>query len=165
MRILGCSHIKAMLRNLPLGKRRIESGLMLREAILINGVLLNTESWHGVTGVHIAKLQIVDNALSREITKSHSKVAREFLHLETGILPLFQVMSSRRIHYLWYIIDRNDNELIKRIYIKQNKSPVKGDWINLIKSDLEMFDPNLDKAKLSAIKKIRIKKKIKTTHI
>ena len=68
----GCyTQIKPMLRDLPLGKRRIESGLMLREAIPINGVLFNSEAWHVVTAAHIAKLQVVDNALFCEITKSH----------------------------------------------------------------------------------------------
>ena len=41
--------ILAMLKEAPLGRARIQSGMIMREAMLINGILFNSEAWHGIT--------------------------------------------------------------------------------------------------------------------
>ena len=43
------SQILAILSEVPLGKFKIQMGLHLRQAMLINGMLYNSESWHGLT--------------------------------------------------------------------------------------------------------------------
>ena len=43
------SSILAILHEIPLGKFKIEMGLHLRQAMLINGILYNSEAWHGLT--------------------------------------------------------------------------------------------------------------------
>ena len=40
--------INAILEEIPLGKYRVDIGLKLRQAMLINGILFNSEAWHGV---------------------------------------------------------------------------------------------------------------------
>ena len=45
----------------------------------------------------------------------------------------------RRLNYLLEIHNREDHELIKRIYVKQKENPVKGDWTELVKIDLELI--------------------------
>ena len=41
--------IFAFLKDLPLGSKRIQVGLELRKAWLINGILFNSEVWHSVS--------------------------------------------------------------------------------------------------------------------
>ena len=43
------SQILAILSEVPLGKYKIQMGLHLRQAMLINGMLYNSEAWHGLT--------------------------------------------------------------------------------------------------------------------
>ena len=43
------SEITAILEEIPLGIYRVEMGLKLRQAMLVNGLLFNSESWHSVT--------------------------------------------------------------------------------------------------------------------
>ena len=119
------SQIKAIIEDLPLGKRKVECGLILREAMLINGVLFNSEAWHGITATHVTRLEMVDHQLLRVITSSHAKVAVEFLYLETGSIPLQFVIKSRRLNYFKNIIDKNENELVKKIYETQKKESTK----------------------------------------
>ena len=40
------SQIKAILSEVPLGKYKTQMGLHLRQAMLINGILFNSEAWH-----------------------------------------------------------------------------------------------------------------------
>ena len=41
--------ILAILEEVPLGKYRMEIGLKLRQAMLLIGILYNSEAWHGIT--------------------------------------------------------------------------------------------------------------------
>ena len=43
------SEIGAILSEFPFGNKKIQVGLMLREAMFLNGVLHSSESWHGIT--------------------------------------------------------------------------------------------------------------------
>ena len=54
------------------------------------------------------------------------------------------IISSRRINYLKTILDREDNELIKRIYNEQKDNPTKGDWIELVKEDYTMIEEEIN---------------------
>ena len=141
-------------------------GLHLRQAMLINGMLFNSEAWHGLKESHINELQKVDNYLLRSLFKSHSKTSTAFMHLETGTLPLKFIISSRRLNFLHNILKRNDIETIHRVFNAQRDNPIEGDFINLVKKDLEQVGIKYDEAFIKSMNKIKfksfIKKKIAT---
>ena len=78
---------------------------------------------------------------------AHAKVAVEFLYLETGAKPVKFVIKSRRLNYLKEIHNRENHELIKRIYESQKKNPSKGDWTEIVKDDLETIEVNENELK------------------
>ena len=43
------SQIISIINKIPLGEHKMHVALKLREAMLINGILYNSEAWHGVT--------------------------------------------------------------------------------------------------------------------
>ena len=47
----------------PFGKHALTLGLKLREVMLLNGILFNSEVWHGVTKKHIILLEAIDAQL------------------------------------------------------------------------------------------------------
>ena len=77
-------------------------------------MLFNSGAWHGLTNVHIVKLESVDQALLRGIWKSRSKTAKEFLHFENGTIPLTWIIAQRSLNYLKHIVGRPDSEIIKK---------------------------------------------------
>ena len=93
---------------------RIEIGLALRQAWLINGILFNSEIWYSVTEQQIAHL--VDKYLLRGIVGAHAKVALEHLYVELAAFPIKYVRSARRMIFLQTILKRNDNEITKKVY-------------------------------------------------
>ena len=97
------SEIGAILSEFPFGNKKIQVGLMLREAMFLNGVLHSSEAWHGLTATQIAQIELVDHQLLRTILGAHSKTPTEFLYLETGTLPVKYVITSRRLNYLKHI--------------------------------------------------------------
>ena len=125
------AEILSIINEIPLGRHRMEVALKLREAMLINGILFNSEAWHGVTLAHIAKLEAIDEALLRGILKAHTKTPKEFLYFEIGVLPIKWIIAQRRINYMYHILQRDENELVKKVFIAQRNNPVQGDFVNL----------------------------------
>jgi hypothetical protein len=136
--------IRAILEDVPLGRYRIEIGLELRQAMFINAVLFNSEVWQGYKATDIARISKVDHALLRYICGAHAKTPVEFLYLETASTPIPFIISSRRLIYLQNVLKRSNTELIKRVYEAQKENPTKGDFIELIKADMNLIGVDLD---------------------
>ena len=105
--------ILAMVKEAPLGWRKIRAGLELRKAMLVNNMLFNSESWHGLGHTDIAAFKKVDLALLRGLTNGHSKIPIPALYLDLGVQPLRFTLAARRILYLHTILNRGENELTK----------------------------------------------------
>ena len=82
------------MQDIPLGIYRTEIGLELRQAIFLNSVLYNSETWHGLKMTDIAGIKLIDNQLLRYICKAQEKTPLEFLFLETGEKPIDFIISS-----------------------------------------------------------------------
>ena len=73
------SEIVAILKDIPLGKHRLEIRLMLQQAMLINGILFNSEAWHSISEKDVKILESVDEHLLRSLVDAQSKTPLEFL--------------------------------------------------------------------------------------
>ena len=58
---------------------------------------------------------------------------------------------------------REPNELVKRKYFAQKESPTKGNWIHIIKEDMELLDIDMSKTKITRMSKNQFKKLVKTS--
>ena len=155
------SEIRALLSDMPFGSRRVEVGLMLRNAMFVNGILCNSEAWHSISKKHIEDLEVMDRSLLRYITGAHVKTKNEFLYLETGVLNIEKIISNRRMMYFQTIIKRDEDELTKRIYVCQKNNPVKGDWIELVKKDFADLEIDMDEELISKETKSQFKTRIR----
>ena len=94
------NNILAIVNEIPLSFRKIQAGLLLRQAMLINGILFNSEAWHNISSKDVMVLEKVDQALLRGLIGAHSKTPVEALYLETNSVPLRYILKCRRIIYL-----------------------------------------------------------------
>ena len=133
------SEIKAILNEVPLGKYKVEIGLLLRQAMLINGVLYNSEVWHSILVNDLLPIEKIDEALLRFILDAHAKAPIETLYLESGAIPIRFIIANRRINYLQTLLKRDDKELTKKILKAQLKNTSEGDFAQLVKSDFEQI--------------------------
>jgi hypothetical protein len=155
------SEILSIIGEIPLGKHTTTVALKLREVMLLNGILFNSEAWHGVTKKHIKSLEVIDQQLLRGILKAHGKTPSEFLYLETGGTPIRWIISQRRVNYLKCILEKDDNELVKKVYLAQQDRPAQGDFAQLVKSDLNSL--NITEAQVKALTKTDLKKLLKSS--
>ena len=155
------AEIKSILNQLPVGNFRIEIGLLLRQAWLVNGCLYNSEVWHSLTKKDIYELEKVDQCLLRSLVNAHAKTPLEHLYLEMSVLPITYIITIRRMIYLQTILTRSENELIYRIYNAQKEHPVKGDWWNQVCADFVMLDIELNELEIKNMEIHKYKKHIK----
>ena len=52
---------------------------------------------------------------------------------------------------------RSDQELTKKIYHAQKRDPIKGDWVTIVKEDLNTVNINMDEEEISKTKKLVFK--------
>ena len=155
------AEILSILSEIPLGQHKMEIGLQLRQAMLVNGMLYNSEAWHSISEEEIRKLEAVDEYLLRSLVKGHSKTSLEFLYLEAGALPIRYIISSRRILYLQTILKRPEEELTRQVYSAQKSNPLKGDFCKLVEQDLQMIGGDVSEEFIQSCSKSVLKAKIK----
>ena len=153
--------IISILEELPLGPFHIPTGLKLREAMLLNGLIFNSESWHNLTEDEIKKLSLIDEQLLRKILKAPAKTCKEALFLETGCQPIRYQIMKRRLMYQHHILRRPKNELISKVYFAQKFKPSKGDFVKLVEEDRKSLKIELSENQISCLSKYKYNKIVK----
>ena len=157
------AQILALLNDLPLGNLRVDVGLALRQAWLVNGILFNCEVWNTITAYQEEQLMSIDKYLLRGILTAHAKTPIEFIYLEIGATPLSYVISARRMIYLQTILKRHMDELTRRVYECQKKNPTLGDWCEQVKEDFKKFELHMTDKHIADMDAITYKNIIKNT--
>ena len=108
----------AILGEVDMGQNRLEAGLLLRESILVNSLLFSAEAWSALSEKQLARLEVVDTSLLRQLTGGgHSKCPTEFHHLESGTWKLRHILTyHRRLMFHHEILSRGEDETIREIY-------------------------------------------------
>ena len=109
------SNILAIVNEVPLGHWKVKAGLRLRQAMLINGILYNSEVWHNMSIKDAVIFEKVDEALLRGLLNAHPKTPLEALYLETKSIPIRYILASPRILYLYNILRKDKTEMIRKI--------------------------------------------------
>ena len=155
------SEILGLVSEAPLGRWKIKSGLLLRKSLLINAILFNSEAWHNFTPTQIEACEKIYEALLRGLVLGHAKLPVPALYLECGQVPIRYIMAVRRILYLQTILHRDQNELIKKVYLAQKEDPTDGDFCQRVQKDLQLIDCQLEDNQIEAISKYDLKTLVK----
>ena len=150
-----------LLDELCLGNYYFAVAKVLRDSLLLSTLLCNSEAWYNLTKDDISVLESVDEDLLRKILQAHSKTPKEMLYLESGSIPIRFVIMSKRLNFLWYILNENDETLIKKFFMAQLNNPVKGDWVSRVKKDLEELELSYEFTTIKAKSKSEFKRMVK----
>ena len=155
----GVSQIMTILENTCYGPYHFQVAAVLRESLLVNSILTNAEAWYGLTKSDIELLESVDELLLRRILEVPSTCPKEMLYLEMGCLPIKFIISSRRLAFLHYILNENENSVIFKVFKAQCNQPLKDDWCTSVRTDIEDFKLNLDLAEIKEMPENSFKSK------
>ena len=103
----------------------------------------------------------MDEARLRKILSAHSKTPLELLYLETGNIPIRFIIMARRLNFLWYILNEEEDSLIRTCLEAQLDRPSKGDWIRTVKENLHELKIDMDLQTIAGLGKEDFKDIIK----
>ena len=136
------SQISTILKNVSLGMYYFRTALILRNGLLLNGILTNSEAWNFISQRNYKILEDCDIRLFSTLFESNN-TNRVLFHLETSTIPIRHVIAKRRFLYLWHILSRKPNELISKVYEIQKVKPVQYDFYLLIQSEKTKYGIHL----------------------
>jgi hypothetical protein len=127
---------EAMCSEMSLGFQLYTIAKLLHKSIFVNGSLVNMETWPNCTEERIGSFERIEQAYFRKILRAHSKTAIEAIYLELGVIPLRYQLMKKRIMYFRDIMDRDDDEITKKIVTLQKKDCEVGDFYSQVKRDM-----------------------------
>ena len=154
------SQINSMLNSITLGSYHYDIALVLRDALFVNSIMSNSEVWHNVQLKHTQAFEKSDQILLKSIVNAHAKTATEAFYLELAVLPLNYRLSVRRFMYLWHILHRDGDELIRKIYEAQKCLSVRGDWTELVEAEKAKYGISESDSEIAEMSREKFKSKI-----
>ena len=92
--------IKNALIERPYGKYSFKAALLMREALLIGGLLSNSESWTNITESNILKLTQPDTMLHRALLSMTGNPSKVFMCFELGVIPVRYAIMKKTFEFL-----------------------------------------------------------------
>ena len=80
----------------PYGRHTFKAAKLMRETILLGGLLTNSESWINITKKNIEDLEKPDILLQRKILSNSGNPSKCFIQLELGIIPIKFVLMKKK---------------------------------------------------------------------
>ena len=129
-----------LLENITFGCHFFETALLLRDSMLLNGSLTNSEIWYNFSAGEVEEFESLDRLFFRRLLETPVTTPTESYYLEFGILPVSIVIKARRINYLHSILKKDKKGMVFSFFITQWYSPSPGDWTEQVRQDLNDFN-------------------------
>ena len=90
----------------------------------------------------------------------HTEIQNSYL--ATNTLPIRHIIIGRRLMFLWTILQKSENDLVRKCLMAQQISPVKNDLATTFQNDLETCNITLTISDISKTKKSKFRKLVNT---
>ena len=131
------NQIVSLLKEISFGEHYFEMAVTFRQSMLINSILCNSEVLYGLNKTHIESLEAVDTYLWRNVFSSMVSTSIESYFIETNTIPIRYIVMARRLMYYWTILQKEENELVRKLFETQRLLSNKNYWALQLKSDLD----------------------------
>ena len=125
--------------------------------MLVNSILCSSEVLYGIIKKHIDILEKCDRLFFSKLFSVPFSCSYEAYFLETNAIPLRFILLGRRLMYYWTILNKNDEELVKQVFILQKRHAVRDDWATEIQSNLNSLDITLSEEEIKQMTKVQFK--------
>ena len=140
------------------GDFHFEVAIILRDSLLLNGILTNSEAWYHIREEELRILEKCDESLLRKIFEAPITTPISFLYLESGCKPIRCIIQARRVMFLHYIIlNEDEGSLIFRFLQAQAQNPNKDDWYLTILEDMNYLEIFLDFEQIKSASRQQLK--------
>ena len=147
---------------ITLGMYTINTLLLLYESVFLQVVLYNAQSWSNLTNSNIQELQVVQLKYLKRMLQAPSSTSNPLTFIETGTLPVENVIHIRQLNFLHHILTLNDDDPVKTTYYEQLKYPFESNWGNTIDQIKLRYGVSETDEEIPLISKGRWKRLVKT---
>ena len=130
---------QAMSTEISLGFQLYSVAKLLHQAILLNGTLVNMETWPNFTPQRLSMFERVEQGFFRKVLSAHSKTPIECIYLELGVIPFRFHLMARRIVYYQLILKRKADEITRKVVMCQKKTRIPGDFYMQVQDDMSLL--------------------------
>ena len=155
------NHILSIPKEVSFGMYAFETALILRTSLLINGILFNLEASNRILKEDIKNLEDTEHALFRSPFQAPASTPLESFYIECGIFPMRYILQARRFMYLWSLLQKKIDELVKKIFDAQVEFSHSDDFVSNIKNELKEFQIDLEFEVIAKYRKDDFKKIMK----
>ena len=153
--------IISILEEICFGKNFFTVFIILRDSLFINSILLNSEVWYSMSKSNIEELEKVDNILLKKVLEVPSSTPTAMIHLELGTIPIRFIIKTRRLMFLQYLLQENENSLLYKFLSAQIDDPKEGDWWLYIIQDIKDLNLQFTLHEIKLMTKKSFKAKVK----
>lgn len=153
--------IQSFMRDTSFGMHTLGVFILLHNAILLPGMLFNSQAWSNLTDKNITTLTKLQLRYLKKAVKVRQAAANAFTFLEMGVLPLKYEIHRRQLAFLHHIISLSENDPVKKVWRYQTTLPEHGNWWSGVKDLLERYSIGYDEKEIAAMSKETYKKKVK----
>jgi hypothetical protein len=150
-----------LLGNVRFGAHQFEIAMLLRESMLVNGILTNSEIWYNFTNNEVEEFSNLDRLFFRRLLGLQT-TPDEYYYLVFGVIPINLTIKARRINYLHTILSSESSGMLYNFFITQWYNPSPGDWTEQVKEDLTDFQISLSFEQIKKKSKESFKNMVKT---
>ena len=124
---------------------------LMREAMLLGGMLNNAESWININQKDIKALEKPDIMLQRILLSEFGNPSICFMNLELGILPVRFVLMKKRLTFLHYILNESMEYMISKVFSALKEDSRRGDFVYLTNQDRKELNITLSNEEIKSI--------------
>ena len=136
--------IMSALSERPYGKHSYRAALLMRQGLMLGGMLTNAETWINVTEADLTKLTMPDTMLQRQLLSVSGNPSKMFMCLELGVIPVKYVIIEKRLNMLHHILNESTSSTMRQVYEVLKCDSRKGDFYSLVKQDMLKLEINLE---------------------
>ena len=115
----------------PYGQHNFKASKLMRESILLGGLLTNSEAWINILNEDLDNLEKPDTILMRKILSNTGNPSKVFMLLEMGVIPVTLVLMQKRMNFLHYILKESTTTMIRQVFNALKENSRKGDFLAL----------------------------------
>ena len=131
------------LSKMNLGNFYFECSYVFNNSILRPSILYASETLYGLSETEIRQIERIEESYWRQVLKTGRSCPLSEIYLSIGQKPArFEIM-RRRILFLKYILDQNENTVISKFFFIQYENQTKGDLVFIMLKDLKYLELNL----------------------
>ena len=147
----------SILEEICFGKFYFKVAMILRNSLLISSLLTNAEAWYNLSTSEVTELEKVDEDLLRKVLECPISTPKEMLYLELGVSPIRNIIRSRRLNFLQYILHEDKESLMYTFLEAQRDNPAKNDWGQTVQEDIEIFGIDLTLEEIEKMSEAKFK--------